>query len=119
MNLKRFWIFAFSLLASAQSFADSFDICWTPPTQFVNGDALLEQDLDYYTLYMNDAEVMSFDVIVGTWCVEYITHVEGTYTAELTVTHMNGQTSDRSNQSVFTLGPRKPKAPANVRVVAR
>lgn len=98
--------------------ADDFQICWTPPTQFVNGDALLEQDLDFYTLYINDQEVMSFDVIVGTWCVTYTTHTEGTYTAQLTVTHINGMTSDLSNPSSFTLGPRQPKAPSNLTVEA-
>lgn len=97
--------------------ADDFQICWTPPTQFVNGDALLEQDLDFYTLYINDQEVMSFDSIVGTWCVTYTTHTEGTYTTQLTVTHINGMTSDLSNPSSFTLGPRQPKAPSNLTVV--
>lgn len=96
--------------------ADDFQICWQPPTQFVNGDPLLEQDLSYYTLYMNDVEVMSFDVIVGTWCVVWTTHVEGTYFAKLTVTHVNGQTSDYSNTADFTLGPRTPGAPTNLTV---
>lgn len=98
--------------------ADDFQICWTPPTQFVNGDALLEQDLDFYTLYINGQEIMSFDSIVGTWCVTYTTHTEGTYEAQLTVTHINGMTSDLSTPRSFTLGPRQPKAPSNLTVAA-
>lgn len=96
--------------------ADDFQICWTPPTQFVNGDPLLEQDLDFYTLYINDQNVMSFDAIVGTWCVVYTTHTEGTYFTKLTVTHVNGETSDFSNEASFTLGPRTPGAPTNLTV---
>lgn len=119
MNLKSVLVFAALLLASAQGFADDIEICWTPPTTFVNGDPLLEQDLDFYTLYVNDGEVMSFDVIVGTWCVTYVTHIEGTYLFEMTVTHINGQTSERSNQRSFTLGPRQPMAPVITTVVAR
>lgn len=103
---------------SSLSLADDFQICWTPPTQFVNGDPLLEQDLDFYTLYINGAEIMSFDSIVGTWCIVYTTHTEGTYEAQLTVTHINGMTSDLSTPRSFTLGPRQPKAPSNLTVVA-
>ena len=119
MNLKSVFVFAALLLASAQGFADDIEICWTPPTTFVNGDPLLEQDLQSYDLYVNDQNVMTLMAIVGTWCVTYVTHVEGTYVFEMTVTHINGQTSDRSNQHVFTLGPRKPRAPVITTVVAR
>lgn len=98
--------------------ADDFQICWQPPTQFENGDPLLEQDLDFYTLYINDQNVMSFDVIVGTWCVVYTTHTEGTYFTKMTVTHVNGQTSGFSNETSFTLGPRRPMAPVITTVEA-
>lgn len=103
--------------------ADDFNICWTPPTHFcgnvectTSGDPLFEQDLDYYTLYMNGQSVMNFEAIVGTWCVTYTTHTEGTYTAQLTVTHTNGKTSPLSNEASFVLGPRTPGAPINLTV---
>lgn len=112
------FVLAFLLSCAPAIYADDFQICWQPPTEFENGDPLLEQDLDFYTLYINDQNVMSFDVIVGTWCVTYTTHVEGTYTVDMTVTHINGQTSARSNQTTFTLGPRRPMAPSNLTVVA-
>lgn len=118
MRFKLLSIFAALLLSSFPAIADDWQICWTPPTQFVNGDPLLEQDLDFYTLYVNAVPVLNFDVIVGTWCVTYTTHTEGTYTAALTVTHINGQTSDLSNEVSFTLGPRRPMAPSNLTVEA-
>ncbi len=117
MKLKSVFVFAALLLASAQGFAKDWQVCWQPPTQFENGDPLLEQDLAYYTLYVNDAELVSFDVIVGTWCYIITINTEGTYIADMTVTHTNGATSARSNQAVFTLGPRTPGAPTNVTVV--
>lgn len=108
----------FLMFVSAKAHADDFNICWQPPTQFENGDPLLEQDLDFYTLYINDQNVMSFDTIVGTWCVIYTTHTEGTYFVKMTVTHVNGQTSGFSNETSFTLGPRRPMAPVITTVEA-
>lgn len=118
ISVGKTFVLAFLLTCAPAVYADDFQICWTPPTEFVNGDPLLEQDLQSYDLYINDQNVMTFAAIVGTWCVTYTTHVEGTYTVDMTVTHVNGQTSDRSNQQVFTLGPRRPKAPSNLTVVA-
>lgn len=116
-------IVVLAALLSTSALADDWNICWTPPTHFcgdaectTSGDPLMEQDLDFYTLYINDAVVMNFDAIVGTWCVVYTTHVEGTYTAHLTVTHINGKTSPLSNPASFTLGPRTPGAPINLTV---
>lgn len=108
------WMIPLLLLASSVVHADTFEVCWLPPTTFENGDPLLEGDLDYYTLYVDDTELMNFDAIVGTWCVQFEVHVEGTYYASMTVTHINGKTSARSNIDPFTLGPRAPAAPTEV-----
>lgn len=96
--------------------ADPFEVCWLPPTQFENGDPLLEADLDYYTLYVDQNELLNLDAIVGTWCTTFQVHVEGTYFLTMTVTHMNGMTSAHSNIATFTLGPRTPGAPTQVTV---
>jgi hypothetical protein len=104
------------VMLSAPLWADDWQVCWEPPTAFVNGDPLLEQDLQYYTLYINGTELLSFDAIVGTWCYVITINTEGTYLATMTVTHLNGQTSDFSNEASFTLGPRTPGAPTNLTV---
>lgn len=108
------WMIPLLLLACSAVQADTFEVCWLPPTTFENGDPLLEGDLDYYTLYIDDQELMNFDAIVGTWCVQFEVHVEGTYFATMTVTHNNGMTSAQSNIATFTLGPRAPAAPTEV-----
>lgn len=115
--MKYKWLIPLVLLAG-QVQAETFEVCWLPPTQFENGEPLLEGDLDYYTLYVDDQVLMNFDAIVGTWCVTFDVTVEGTYYASMTVTHINGQTSQRSNIDPFTLGPRTPAAPTEVTVGA-
>lgn len=110
-------IIALLLLAAFTSVqADVWQVCWEPPTTFENGDPLLEQDLSYYTLYMDGNELVLFDAIVGTWCYDLTITMEGTYVATMTVTHLNGKTSDFSNAVTFTLGPRTPGAPTNLTV---
>jgi hypothetical protein len=105
---------AIVLLLCGTAYADTFEVCWMPPTTFENGDPLLEGELDYYTLYVDEQVLLNFDAIVGTWCATFEVHVEGTYFASMTVTHINGQTSQRSNIEPFTLGPRAPAAPTQV-----
>jgi hypothetical protein len=72
--------------------------------------------LDYYTLHINGAVVMNFDSIVGTWAVTITMTEPGTHEVRLTVTDINGQTSDLSNSTSFTVGPRTPGAPMNLTV---
>lgn len=111
--MKAKWLIPLLLLA-APVHADTFEVCWIPPTTFENGDPLLEGELDYYTLYVDEQVLLNFDAIVGTWCVTFEVHVEGTYFASMTVTHINGQTSARSNIEPFTLGARAPAPPTQV-----
>lgn len=113
MDKRAGWL-AVLLLVCGTVNADTFEVCWLPPTQFENGDTLMEGDLDYYTIYVDQQELMNFDAIVGTWCATFEVHVEGTYFLHMTVTHNNGMTSAPSNIATFTLGPRAPAAPTQV-----
>lgn len=113
------WAILLTMLASASASAETFIVTWTPPTQYEDSTPLLEQDLDYYTLFLDGVPTTSFDSIVGTWTVDLTVTVPGTYDVQLTVTDINGQESVLSNTHVFTVGPRIPKAPHIVVVVAQ
>jgi hypothetical protein len=104
------------LVAAMPVWADELLVEWTPPTQYTDGTPLLEQDLDYYTLHMNGAELLTLDAIVGTWSVVITVTEPGTHEFRLTVTDLNGQTSDMSNTATFTVGPRTPGVPTNLTV---
>lgn len=95
----------------------SFDrtVSWEPPVLWENGDPLLEQDLDFYTLYCNGQPFITIDNIIGqrTAVVDFAPLGEGTHVCHLTVTALNGMESGPSNTSNFTVGPRIPGAPQN------
>ena len=117
--MKRAMIFLLALwltLLVAPVWAADYQVCWQPPTAFEDGTPLLEGDLNYYTLYVDGTELVSFDAIVGTWCYVITITESGTYVAAMTVTLINGQTSAKSNQATFSIGPRTPGAPTNVTV---
>jgi hypothetical protein len=105
------------LLLASITFAFDRSISWTPPTFYVGGAPLLEQDLDFYTLYCDDVQLVTLDSIIGTWTAT-ITFPDtgGTHTCWLTVTTLAGIESDPSNTYVFTNQPpaRKPMAPVVV-----
>lgn len=96
--------------------ADDWQVCWQPPTAYENGTQLFEQEIDSYTLYIDDAELLTFDAIIGTWCYIITINTPGTYVADMTVTTENGMTSVRSNQATFTLGPLTPGPVTNLTV---
>lgn len=98
----------------SHSRADTYTLSWTPPTEYENNTPLPEQDLDYYTLYIDDEPVIELDVIIGTWTTDITIDEEGTYVISLTVTAINGQESRRSGTVNFTVGPRIPGAPMNL-----
>jgi hypothetical protein len=105
------------LLSAAQAQATgSIDISWEPPTEYTDGVALLEQDLDFYTLYCNDAELKQIDAIIGTHAdtVDLTSLPTGDYTCHLTTTSLEAQESGPSNTINFILGPRVPMAPAGL-----
>lgn len=96
--------------------AEDWQVCWQPPTTYENGTPLLEQEITAYTLYIDDTELLTFNAIIGTWCYIITINTPGTYVAEMTVTTENGQTSVRSNQATFTLGPLTPGPVTNLTV---
>jgi len=106
-----------ALLLAGLVFAVDMNISWTPPTEYENGDPLLEQELDFYSLYCNGdaAPLATIDSIIGTRTavVSFSSLGEGTHTCHLTVTALNGEESVPSNTANFTVGPRTPGAPTN------
>ena len=108
---------AFLALVLVGSLVFAFDrsVSWDPPSQYENGDSLLEQDLDFYTLYCNDSAFVEIDNIIGTSTavVDFSPLGEGSHDCYLTVTALNGQESQPSNIANFTVGPRIPGAPTN------
>lgn len=113
-----FLLILFLILMAAPAMAAQWEVCWQPPTEFENGYPLLEGDLDFYTLYIDGNELLSFDAVIGTWCYIITINEPGTYVADMTVTHINGRTSQKSNQASFSIGPRTPGAPTNLTVTA-
>lgn len=110
------WLLLATLLASLTVDATEFTITWTPPTENEDNTPLLEQDLDFYTLYINGQPVVNFDSIVGTWTAVIVINEPGTNPGELTVTALNGQESGFSNTVNFLVGPRTPKNPTNLTI---
>lgn len=98
------------------TFAFDGNVSWEPPTQYTNGDPLLEQDLDYYTMYCDGQPLTTIDSIIGqrTAVVDLTPLGEGTHDCTLTVTTLNGQESAHSNVASFTVGPRVPGAPTTL-----
>jgi hypothetical protein len=117
MDLRKLRIAAVMLLLAGLTFAFDVNLAWDPPTQYENGDALLEQELDFYSLFCNGDAVpfATIDSVIGTntAIVNFSPLGEGTHTCHLTVTALNGQESDPSNDANFTVGPRTPGAPTN------
>lgn len=100
------------LMLASITFAFDESISWTPPTFYTNGTALLEQDLDYYTLYCDGNKLVELDSIIGTWTATIsFPDTPGTYTCWLTTTTLLGVESSASNVKIFTNQPRTPMAP--------
>ena len=110
-------VIALALLASL-TFANNWNVSWVPPTEYEDGSQLLEQDLDYYTLYCNNSPVATFDSIIGTTTAVLDTTgmAEGTYECYLTVTSISGLESAPSNVANFTIGPRTPLPPSGLTI---
>ena len=104
-------VMVFLLLVSLTIQADTFTISWLPPTQYTDNATLLEQDLDYYTLYVGGVSTIFYDSIPGSYSQLHTIVPAGTYEITLTVTTLEGVESGPSNMKVFTVGPRTPKPP--------
>ena len=99
------------LLGSLTIQADVFTVSWLPPTQYTDNSPLLEQDLDYYTLYVDGVSTIFYDSVPGSYSQLHTIVPAGTYDLTLTVTTLEGVESGPSNVKVFTVGPRTPKPP--------
>ena len=99
------------LLTSLTVQADIFSIEWVPPVEYTDGSQLLEQDLDYYTLYVDGVSTIFYDSIPGSYSELHEIVPAGSYTIHLAVTTIEGVESGPSNTKVFTVGPRTPKPP--------
>lgn len=110
--MKYFIRVAALLMLVSITFAFERDISWTPPTSYTNDAPLLEQELDYYTLFCDGTELVQLDSVVGTWTatIEF-PDVPATYTCWLTTTTLLGVESAASNSNVFTYLPPTPMAP--------
>ncbi len=106
----------FHLKAAYAQATGSLTLSWTPPAFYTDGFPLLEQDLDFYTLYCNDVPVKQIDSIIGTSTdvLDLTTFASGDYACNLSVTDLPGAESGRSNDINFTIGPRVPGTPANL-----
>jgi len=92
-------------------FAVDFDISYVPPDSYTDNAPLLEQELDFYTLYCDGTAVQNLDSIIGDW-QRTITIVEpGSHNCVLTTTTLDGVESGPSNTKVFIVGPRTPRPP--------
>jgi hypothetical protein len=107
------------LLVSTLVFSLDGTVSWTPPVEYVDGTPLLEQELDFYTLYCDDVVVATIDNVIGqrSAVVDMSALTEGSHTCALTVTALNGQESGYSNIVNFTVGPRVPGVPADLTII--
>ena len=106
----------FQLTAAMAQNSGSIEIGWTPPTEYTDNAPLLEQDLDYDTLFCNAAELKQIDSVAGTRndTVDLTGLAIGDYACHLTVTTLLASESGPSNIINFTIGPRVPMAPAGL-----
>lgn len=94
------------LLLAGITLAYEREISWTPPVFYTNGAPLLEQDLDFYTLYCDGVQLVTLDSIIGTWTATIdFPDTPGTHECWLTTTTLAGIESDPSNTYVFTNQP--------------
>ena len=96
------------LLGSITVQADTFRLSWTPPTENEDGTPLLEEELDFYTVYVDSMPIVHLDVIIGTWTADITITQPGTWPVYMTVTNFHGKESKPSNQLLFTVGSPTP-----------
>ena len=116
MNLKTLrWIIPIVLVASL-TFAWEGNVSYIPPDANTDGTLLLEQELDFYTLYCEGAAIGTIDSIIGqrTVLYDFGALASGDHSCNLTVTNLAGVESAFSNTAVFTIGPRTPNAPTGL-----
>ena len=110
--------FALLCLAGLVFGQSSGNVNFEPPTQYTDGSQLLEQDIDFYTLYCNGAAFVEIDSIIGTYSatVDVRALGVGTHSCHLTTVMLSGAESAPSNVVDFTVGPRVPRGPVLVTI---
>ena len=106
-----------SLNAAYAQAANTLSLSWDPPTMWDDGTALLEQDLDFYTLSCDGQPVAQIDSIIGTYNynLDLAPFGFGSHSCTMTVTaipQVGGLESDPSNPVGFTIAAKKPGAPS-------
>ena len=109
------WILP-AILVGSLVFAWEGNVSYIPPIANTDGTLLLEQELDYYTLYCEDIAVGTIDSIIGqrTVLFDFGGLASGNHSCNLTVTNLAGIESAYSEPYVFTIGPRTPNAPTGL-----
>jgi hypothetical protein len=89
---------------------------WIPPTQYVDGTALPDAEIESYNIYCNSVLLGNVPNTGGTdsWTSDPLP--DGTYSCFATTIASNGEESDPSNAANFTVLPSKPEAPTNFSV---
>lgn len=103
-------------LLATLTFAFDGNFQWQRPTAYTDGAPLLDQDIDFYSLYCNGTHMGDIENIGMTesWQAPVGFFAPGTYECHLTVTDINGQESEASNSVNFTVGPRVPNPPTGL-----
>lgn len=111
--MKKYWVRAIALVLLASiTFATDNTIRWVPPVFYTNGVPLLEQDLDFYTLYCDGSVLQVIDSVIGTRTEQvHLPKTEGNHICYLTVTTLVGVESAPSNDYSFSNLPLIPAAP--------
>lgn len=120
MNIKHVLVVAglaaLTLDVASQSLPTSAIIRWTPPTEYEDGSALFEQDINHYVLYCNGSVLRNVPSIIGTYSTTVTTAELGSGTSVCgmsTVTVESGVEIESilSNEVSFSLGHRTAKPP--------
>lgn len=108
---------ALALLASLTVQADTFTIRWTPPTARTDGTPITEAEFSKYTLYCDGNALVDLGVVPGFWEAEITIDPQGTYSCGLTVSDLQGQESELSNQLDFVVGPHRPGPVTDLQII--
>lgn len=97
-------IIAAILLGSLTVQADTFLLKWQPPTENEDGTPVTEQDLAFYTVYVDSTPLVNLNVMPGTWEAVITIATPGSWPVYMTVTNIHGTESRPSNSLTFTVG---------------
>lgn len=89
---------------------------WVPPTEYVDGAPLPDDEIASYNIYCNSVLLANVPNTGGTntWTSDPLP--DGSYSCFATTIAVNGEESDPSNSANFTVLPSKPGAPTTFTV---